>query len=280
MVQESAAETEAQTTAEAVPPAVPAGFETNITAPIARELLTEIAAEAEAYDTLAISWTDADGAYYYRLRGGEVYESASTVKAAYCQYLLASGASLTEELTLHAASRTSTSGKLTAAHVGERFTAAELIGHTIRASDNMAYRLLFERFGADGFNEYIRSLGLDGPLLPQNYEFTDVTADQLTACMREIYAYAARTGDDTLVEHLKNTTYNAQLAAGTQSPIAHKYGYQGGTRGFHDTAIVYADTPYILTIMSRIDPSDGAGIFARIAALTERLAEALADGQT
>lgn len=95
--------------------------------------------------------------------------------------------------------------------------------------------------------------------------------------MKAIYDYAETTGDPTLVEHLKSTTYNWQIPAGVSHDTAHKYGYEGGTRGYHDTAIIYAHAPYMLTVMTHIDPNAGEdiSIFAAVAERTDRLNAAL-----
>lgn len=91
--------------------------------------------------------------------------------------------------------------------------------------------------------------------------------------MLEIYRYGEK--DDTLLEHLKNTDYNKQIPAGTKHETAHKYGSNGGTDGYHDTAIVYApERGYVLTIMTNIDTSqteDEDAVFRKVAELCDAL---------
>ena len=92
--------------------------------------------------------------------------------------------------------------------------------------------------------------------------------------MKEIYRYAEETGEQFLVDLLKKTTHNAQIAAGTDVEVAHKYGFQDGKNlGYHDVAIVYTAEPYILAICTQEDPyaENSPEAFVKIASITELL---------
>ena len=255
-----------------ISPDLPVNMETNMETAEAYAYLQKIADTARMYNTVSVYYLDTQNGWYYAVDADRVYESASTIKAIYCQYLLSAGVDMSQEIPLSQSNRTSTSGKLRQEHIGSVFTVADLISYTIRYSDNMAYRLLFETFGCEGYNDYVTSLGLPGLSLSTSYEFNRITCRDLALGMAEIYNYSEISGDTTIVELLKNTTFNAQIDAGTSYPVAHKYGYQGGDKGYHDAAIVYADpSPYILTIMTKEDHSagDGNAVFRELAALTE-----------
>ena len=234
---------------EPVPLNLPDGITTNITVTAAEEILTKIAGAFADYPDAAVYFADVNGQFFFGIHENVKFHSASTIKAPYCLYLSESGTDLSAEIPFLSSSRTSASGMLTTSTVGQSFTADELIGYTIRDSDNQAYRLLYDTFGTDGYNEYITSIGIPGLALDSGSEWAEVSARELSAAMSEIYR-----SSETLAEHLKNTSFNAQISAGTAYETAHKYGYNGSSDGYHDTAIVYAPgTAYVLTVMTYMD---------------------------
>ena len=249
-------------------------IDTNITDNDALNILEQIVLVADKYE-LSISYKF--NQYYYSINGDKTYDSASTIKAVYCQYLMATDADFDERLVFDTEyDRSSSSGKLTVEHKGELFTVGELIKYTIVYSDNMAYRLLFDKYGYKGFNEYVKELGIPGLAFGSDHEFTRVTATDLTAGMWEVLQFSKK--DNRLTDFLVDAEYKYQIASGTDYTVASKYGYQGGTKGFHDTAIVFANEPYVLTIMSNLDPSKNANAtkpFGQITAFTDDLHEIL-----
>ena len=255
---------------EPVPMNLPDGITTNITSAAAEEILTKIAGAFAEYPDAAVYFADVNGQFFFGIHENVKFHSASTIKAPYCLYLSESGADLSAEIPFLSSSRTSASGMLTSSAVGQSFTADELIGYTIRDSDNQAYRLLYDTFGTDGYNEYITSIGIPGLALNSGSEWAEVSARELSAAMSEIYR-----SSETLAEHLKNTSFNAQISAGTAYETAHKYGYNGGADGYHDTAIVYAPgTAYVLTVMTYMDfavEKDANALFSTTAEMCDDL---------
>lgn len=148
--------------------------------------LSEITETADRYGgNISVYYNDTETGYYFYYNPDETYKSASTVKASYCQYIIQSGADLDEKIKFTSAVKKSCSGLLSADKVGEFFTVRELIRITIIYSDNMSYRLLFNRFGYKGYNEYIKSLGLNAPQLTATYEYSKVTARDIAKSIKE-----------------------------------------------------------------------------------------------
>ena len=255
-----------------VPPELPAGMTTNIAGAEAAAILARIAEAMSSYENAAVYFTDVSGRYAFGIREEKKFHSASTVKAPYCLWLVESGADLSREIVFSASTRTSASGALTKAHVGETFTAAELVGYTLRYSDNQAYALLWETFGAADYDRYVKERGWPSLRLGTDDEWASLTARDLSLAM--VHLWEVSGGDGVLTEHLTHTSFAAQIPAGTHYPAAHKYGYNGGTAGYHDTAIVlYPGEPYVLTILSRIDAEKpGANdLFRTVASLCDEL---------
>jgi len=246
---------------------------TNMNTETSKEFLEKIEKAATDGKSISIYYQDTETGYYFYRNIDKRYPSASVIKAFYCQYLVATGVDLQQKIQLTEASKISSSKKLRKEHIGSWYTVEELIQYSIRNSDNMAYYLLFLTFGRSGFNDYIRSLGLEEPLL-YSIEYTTIGAEPAAKCMMEIYRYAQETGNTFLIDHLKNTTHRRQIDAGTDAEIAHKYGFQDGKNlGYHDAAIVYAEEPYILTICSRENGYESGcnDVFIEVARLVEEM---------
>ena len=252
---------------------LPENIKTNIETKTARMILAQIEKIASQYKNVSIYYCDTATGYFYSTNTNEKYASASVIKPFYCQYLLSINVDLNKKIQLTKVTKTSASGKLTKDAIGKWFTVKDLMSYAICRSDNMAYYLLYETFGKKGFNNYIRTLGLSEPKLSTN-EYTTLDAESAALCMKEIYRYAEETGDQFLVDLLKSTTHNAQIPAGTEAEVAHKYGFQDGKNlGYHDVAIVYTAEPYILAICTQEDPyaENSSEVFVKIASIAELL---------
>ena len=259
--------------AELAVPVLSSEIHTNITDPATLTVLCEIYDVVTATGDVSVYFTDVEEEYWFGIGEENRYHTASTVKPVYAQYLISSGVDMETEITLQNVSRTSSTGKLTWKAIGNSFTVGELIEYSIRYSDNQAHRLLYETFGIEGYNRYVMIFGSGGLPMDEEWEWSRVTPKKLSRVMLEIYRYSET--DNTLLEHLKNTDYNKQIPAGTKYETAHKYGSNGGTDGYHDTAIVYAPgRAYVLTVMTNIDTAqteDEDAVFRKVAELCDEL---------
>lgn len=259
---------------ETEPPApavlsLPDGMESALTDPAAGDLLAQISALAAEAKLSAVCMLP-DGTIYYAIGADEKYPAASTLKPPFCQYLLDSGKDLTEEIPLGEITRPSSSGLFTDPQAA--FPAEMLMEYAVRYSDSMAYLALHTHYGAKGFNAWLKTVGITGLRLPNTFEYTDITARQLSIFMAYILRRAQESGDSRLLDWMKNTTFTAGIAGGTDHEIAQKYGFEGGNLGFHHTAVVFADPPYILTVMSHLNPNtDDISSFEEITRLSDRL---------
>ena len=258
------------------PPALPDGMTTNITGTDAAAILCRIAEAMSSYEDVSVYFTDVSGRYYFGIREGKKFHSASTIKAPYCLWLTESGQDMAREIVFSESTKTSASGALTKEHVGETFTVAELVGYTLRYSDNQAYRLLWETFGSADYDRYVKEHGWTSLRIGTGDEWASLTAKDLSLAM--VHLWEVSGADGVLTEHLTHTSFAGQIPRGTHYPAAHKYGYNGGTAGYHDTAIVlYPGEPYVLTILTRIDGgAPGANdLFRTVASLSDELIAAL-----
>ena len=133
--------------------------------------------------------------------------------------------------------------------VGGHFTTRELLGHSIRDSDNVAFRMLVRNYAHHSFTfrDFVHEIGANPAFI------LDVISQNTSARDAGVWALAVLNYIESngryahfLWEDLLTTTVNFIRA--DYSAIAQKYGWY--RRHFHDLAIVYAESPYILIILS------------------------------
>lgn len=204
---------------------------------------------------VSIYYRDLETGAVIEYNSGKKYQAGSVTKAPYCKWLMASGADLQEQITLEQKDILEGAGSVKNQPAGTVFTVEQLIGYTITESDNTAYNMLAKRFGFDGFKAYAKSLNISANQSSSNL-FGSMSASDAAYYFTDIYQWS-QSGSETgqkLVDLLCNTTYRQLISSAVSSAVAHKYGYNNGTNGFHDAAIVYSEHPYVLTIFTSLDP--------------------------
>jgi len=161
---------------------------------------------------------------------------------------------------------------------GREFTTRELLGFSIRESDNAAFRMLVRLLEdkVPTYHEFVRQIGADARVI------RDVFAQNTHARDAGLWMYAIFNyieSDSRFGHYLKADMLNTAptshpyftrwegsygfsrpgVRGGTVDtrmlranyPIARKYGWAGNS--FHDAGIVYAPSPYILVILSNME---------------------------
>ena len=226
-------------------------FETNCKDEEILVLMGEIADVASNYNKTTVYYTDVYQKYYFAYGADNVHNTASTIKAPYATYILKSGADLSEKLTMEQRHVFTGSGVLKNMEIGTEFTVSELIRYMITRSDNTAYAMLLERFGTNGFSEYSKSLGIDFKIPSGGY--TTCTIREMATFLFDIYKYENTERGKTLIKHMKNCSYSLQIPKAVSYDVAHKFGFIYEGKAFHDMGIVYAPTPYIELIFTKIN---------------------------
>lgn len=134
------------------------------------------------------------------------------------------------------------------------------VNEAISISSNSCHKKLVDTIGINNLRNYGKSLGAKNVLTRGNDDyFANTTiADQLIF-MNHLYEFI-RTNPrgDELKSYFINTHYNFLSFDG--APILlHKYGYYG--KYFHESGIVLADAPYIISILSEEANKDYPTIF-------------------
>ena len=228
--------------------------------------LTDIVDSADAH--ISIYYEDIATGNSFSYDGARTYKAGGVTMAPYVKYLTANGENAEETLTLKAYQKQKGSGILKNAAAGTEYTVAQLIDYVLRYSDNTAYKMLYDRFGFDGFNGYCEKLGVSLRMSAADV-WGDLCADDAGKLIRDIYDFSSQNNSAAiLTDAMVNTSYTYLIPSGIGGiASAHKSGYMSGRyKALHDAGIVYAKKPYIVIVMTDFDPlgGDGKNFFTRI----------------
>jgi len=132
---------------------------------------------------------------------------------------------------------------------GATFSVEELLGLNLYESDNVATRMLHQRFSQDAYVRFVENIGgrreLIGDILGSL-----ITANEAGLFAREIYEYITSGSSYSQIfrQQLLNNQHQFIMA---DYPIASKtgwYRHYGGA--WHDMAIIFAPSPFTLVILS------------------------------
>ncbi|MBA3949568.1 MAG: serine hydrolase [Acidobacteria bacterium] len=161
--------------------------------------------------------------------------------------------------------------------IGKTMTVRQLVTAAITVSSNLATNILIEKLGAENVRKTVTRLDGDGMVVLRGVEDQKAfdkglnnatTARALMALMAAIargqaVSPAASRG---MSDILRMQQFNDAIPAGLPAdmPVGHKTG--NITRIHHDAAIVYADKPYVLVVLTRgiAEPKTSAALIAGI----------------
>jgi len=155
---------------------------------------------------------------------------------------------------------------------GTRFTTRELLAHSMIYSCNVAARMLvrFTEGLQPSYYDFVREIGAD-PSLIRDVISQNTSAEDIGLWMYWVHNYLesdSRYGGYFMYDLLNTATtshpyftrWEGSFGVGGQVnvsllqsdyPMARKYGW--ATNAFHDAAIVYAPSPYILVVLTNMD---------------------------
>ena len=132
--------------------------------------------------------------------------------------------------------------------LGSQFTLRDLLRLNISESDNVATYMLRRIHGINGYRQFIADMGGNPYLIGNRIMDSNLTANEAGLHAREIFAYIESGGmySHELKAGLLNNQFPFIVA---DYPIASKTGWTA-PYAWHDMAIVYAPSPFILVILS------------------------------
>ena len=181
------------------------------------------------------------------------FECASTIKAPYTLYLarqLEAGViSLDDILEYKEHHFAEGSGSTQFSEFGTLFTLKAMLYRLLYNSDNVAYYMLSEHAGYDGFNEMVSEMGWVNTISKRDH-WVDITPQDLANVWLEIYDYRDACDEGRLLwTYLTTNLYNEfQVAMPEYTGSAHKSGW--GFNGYHEAGIVFGRRTYLCIVMT------------------------------
>lgn len=215
------------------------------------------------------------GVYYYNLASSEEfgindedeYTSASTLKIPINLYLysrIKSGAVKPEAtLTYLKEDYESGTGTIQYEKYGTKYSIKELSRLSIEYSDNVAADMLVRFLGIQNIKNYMRQVG--GKVVVDGQDLS--SPKDMGLYMKLVYKFYQNEGalGNELMDNLLNTQFNDRLSAPLPKSVkvAHKIGTQ--VHVVNDVGIVFADKPYIISIMSKdVNEDEAPDVIANV----------------
>lgn len=182
---------------------------------------------------------------------------ASTIKAPLSIYIYESADSnktdLDSKLTYLSRHYVDGTGKIKDMDKGISFTIRDLVGYSIKYSDNIAYTMLLEEYGRNNVLNFWNNLGTK-TIFTTDTNWGNVSAYDASVYMNELYNYYLKDTDNSneLMNYFLSTTFKP--LNGGKYKIANKSGWANDV--IHDAGIVFADNPYIIVALSTLGNDD------------------------
>jgi len=195
-----------------------------------------------------------DTGFVYTFNADRIYFSASIPKAFYALYLyLQAERGIADLDSVHTFTYADTNwGSGVIQHqydFGATFTLQELLRLSLSESDNVATLMLNRVFGIDGYINFIAEMGGNPELVRYRVMNSYLTANEAGLFARRIFSYVESGGkySNEFREHLLDNQFPFIVS---DYPVASKTGWTSPI-AWHDMAIVYAPSPFILVILSQ-----------------------------
>ena len=202
--------------------------------------------------------------------------TASTIKAPAMIYLYEQASQgkidLNEELTYTKNFYSDGSGRLKNMELNSKHKVIDLIEYSIHDSDNIAYKMLMNRYGKDNIYNFWKELGTTN-IFKYDTVWGITSAKDAAIYMQELYDFYIDndTYGETLMKHFKNAQWKQISNKDRKYNTANKGGWSEAT--FHDVAIVFEENPYILVILSNTGETDFNYLFKNTSQLVGEIHE-------
>lgn len=147
---------------------------------------------------------------------------------------------------------------------GKRYTVRELAKLSIEESDNVATNMLKRLIGGEKvYREFMKQSG--GIVV--DYDRNISCPKDMSLYLKMVYDFYKENEElgGELMEYLQNTAFTDRLnkLLPPNVKVAHKVGTQ--VRAVHDVGIIYAEKPYVLSVMSKdVDEAEAPDVIANI----------------
>jgi D-alanyl-D-alanine carboxypeptidase len=207
-------------------------------------------------DNLAVYFENLETGFVYGHNADRVFFGASVSKAAFALYIYEMAergeVDLSDRLTFTSADYNTGSGVIRDRYpIGTSFTMRELLRLNLSYSDNIATLMLVRHFGTLGYRQFVANLGGNPAHVRNRVMNSNLTARDAGLFARAIHDYIESGGaySEEFRAHLLDNQFPFIVS---DYPVAGKTGWTRSL-AWHDMAIVYAPSPYVLVILSARD---------------------------
>ncbi|MCL2217669.1 MAG: class A beta-lactamase-related serine hydrolase, partial [Defluviitaleaceae bacterium] len=207
-------------------------------------------------NNISVYFENLETGFIYMYNANSVYFSASVPKAFYALYIYQKAergeVDLDSLITYTSADYFGGSGRIRHRYpVGTQISQRELLRLNLSYSDNIATLMLRRVHGLEGYRQFLASLSANPNHVRNNIFNSQLTVRDAGLLAREVFNYIESGGrySEEFRAHLLNNQYPFIVS---DYPVASKTGWTR-PHAWHDMAIVYAPSPYILVILSRRD---------------------------
>lgn len=228
-------------------------------------------------NSLAFSYENIDTGAQVNYNSNQKFMTCSTIKAPYIKSILEMGIDLDSKLTKNKNWPWDIVGEdvVASMKMGTEFTTKELIEYSIEVSDNTSYYMLEQHYGWSVFNNLNNKIGANYYVGP-DWIFTYCTSQDMLRSYKDIYHFGEKNKDGAwLIDLMTKTHLNEQISKNLSKKykVAHKYGSEFNENVYNDCAIVYANSPFVLSIFSnqRPETKESNKVFIELAEIFDEI---------
>lgn len=190
--------------------------------------------------------------------------TASTIKAPAMIYIYENASNgkidLSEKLVYTSNYYSGGTGILKNKAYNTSYTVDELIEYTIVYSDNIAYKMLIDKFGKDNINNFWKEKGTKY-IFESNSIWGFIDVNDALIYMKELYQFSRDNKEygEKLLQYFIGAKWKLIADKNGNYNTANKGGWSGSA--IHDVAIVFDENPYILIVLSNMGESSYSYLF-------------------
>ena len=226
---------------------------------INKQLANQLKSILKNYDNnISIACWSTDGSRAVLYNTQQTYFSACTIKMpvmyAYCKQMDDGVIDPNEKLTYQKRHWHQGSGEIRYHAYGNQYTTQELVEKSLSISDNVAYKMLLERYGKEPLKQLAKQLDCESIVFSDGSKWAkNINARDLMVVWSDIYDYFC--SDSTNAKMLKNACTNTKFNYGTKRLTEYDYSHKSGDnfgefRAYHDAGIVWSDVPYVYVVLT------------------------------
>lgn len=183
------------------------------------------------------------------------HSSACTIKAAYllwlCKYLDETDIDVSTKITYTEDQYETGAGVIQRDEPGTKYSLEYLMTVCLSVSDNVAYNMLLDTFGREGYNEYMKSIGCDSLSFARSSSkySSRCKAKDLAVVWVGIFNYLNSGSKHSSL--LKKACTNTIMNYSTVNIKKWDYSHKSGENAWqlNDAGIIWKDTPYVLVVL-------------------------------